>query len=98
MGDRLAPQILMSVEGYQFGFGGHFDAGCSGTISYQLQGSKFWRVWSPWETLADSTGASGYPRHRPCLLSVFSSLISTVYDAATPRTRGLKASSTPATR
>jgi hypothetical protein len=58
-GERLVPQILMSVEGYQFGFGGHFDAGCSGTVSYQLQGSKFWRVWSPWETLADATGAPG---------------------------------------
>ena len=61
-GDRAAPQILMSTEGYQFGFGGHFDAGCSATISYQLQASKLWRVWSPWEIPADRTGARGSRR------------------------------------
>ena len=61
--DRTLPFVLMSTEGHQFGFPGHFDAGCSGTMSYQLQGTKYWRVWSPWKTLADSRGNPGYPAH-----------------------------------
>jgi hypothetical protein len=61
-----APFVLVTVEGFEFGYPAHFDAGCTGTISYQLQGSKFWRLWSPWDTTADnssSTSARGYMAH-----------------------------------
>jgi hypothetical protein len=33
-----APFVLMTVEGFEFGYPGHFDAGCTGTISYQVGG------------------------------------------------------------
>ena len=43
------PWVVAGAAGATFGSPGHYDNGCSGSISIQLHGRKLWTLWAPWD-------------------------------------------------